>query len=60
MVHPHLEYACHIWFPHTTRDIALESVQKFALRVITKLWAHSYKELLSLNTLPTLEKEGYF
>ena len=47
MVHPHLEYACHIWFPHTTRNIqALESVQKFALRVITKHWAHSYCPLL--------------
>ena len=28
MVRPHLEYVCHIWYPHTTRDIqALESVQ---------------------------------
>ena len=62
MVRPHLEYACHIWSPHTTRDNiqALESVQKFALRVITKLWAHSYEELLSLNALPTLEKRRLF
>ena len=48
--------------PHTTRDNiqALESVQKFALRVITKLWAHSYEELLSLTALPTLEKRRLF
>ena len=60
MVRPHLEYSCHIWSPHTTRDIqALESVQNFALRVITKHWTHSYEELLSLTTLPTLEKGLY-
>ena len=46
---------------HYTRDIqALESVQKFVLRVIIKHWAHSYEELLSLSTLPTLEKRRLY
>ena len=62
MVPPRLEYACYIWsLHHTTRDMqALESVQTFALRVITKHWAHSYEELLSLTTLPTLEKRRLY
>ncbi len=36
-IRPHLEYACKVWDPHLRKDIeALETVQKFALRVCTK------------------------
>ena len=35
-------------------------MQKFALRVITKLWPHRYEELLSFNALQTLEKRRLF
>ena len=59
LIRPHLEYACHVWAPHTSRDInALESVQKFACKMITRRWngiAH-YEDLLSAANLPKLEQ----
>ena len=57
LVRPHMEYACSVWAPYTTKDIgALESVQKFACRMATHNWTSSYQELLSLTDLPTLER----
>ena len=56
-VRSQLEYACPVWDPHLrTAVAALEKVQKFALRLCTKKWAHSnYSSLLEQCYLPTLE-----
>ena len=58
LVRPHLEYACHVWAPHTSKDVnALESVQKFACKMASHTWKdHSYEELLTLTDLSTLER----
>ena len=55
---PHLEYACHVWAPHTYRDTnALESVQKFACRMMSHRWSGAtYEDLLTITNLPTLER----
>ena len=53
-VRPHLEYAAPVWDPHQQGLInALESVQKFALKLCTKNWNASYDETLSNCNLPT-------
>ena len=51
---PKLEYCCAVWDPHYVSDIdALESVQKFAGRVITRQWHSDYHTLCStLNWQP--------
>ena len=55
-IRPHLEYAAIAWDPFLKKDItALESVQKFALKVCTKSWDISYESLLSKSHLPSLE-----
>ena len=56
LVRPHLEYACSVWDPHTQGSIdALEKVQKFALRMVTKRWDAGCDELNNLVNLPTLQ-----
>ena len=56
LVRPHLEYACEVWDPHLTKDInALESVQKFALRMCTKQWSTPYQDLLTITNVPSLK-----
>lgn len=47
-VRPHLEYATFVWDPHLVRDVeALESVQRFAIKVCTKNWHNlSYQDCL--------------
>ena len=54
IVLPKLEYCCAVWDPHYVSDIdALESVQKFAGRVITRQWHSDYHTLCStLNWQP--------
>ena len=55
LVRPHLEYAAQLWDPYAQRDIyKLESVQKFALKLVTHQWDSSYDELLSLVNVPKL------
>ena len=55
LVRPHTEYAASVWNPHLQRDIQqLENVQKFGLRVCTKLWQSDYSELLELTGVPSL------
>ena len=54
LVHPHLEYTCPVWVPHTAKE--LESVQKFAVKMATHNWNASYQELQSLINIPTLER----
>ena len=55
-VRPHLEYAAQVWDPHLQKDIKhLESVQKFALKMSTKLWDGNYAELLDITGIPTLQ-----
>jgi hypothetical protein len=58
LVRPHLEYACHVWAPHTSSDIkTLENVQKFACKMISRRWNGAmYEELLTTTNLPALEK----
>ena len=52
LVRPHLEYACQVWDPHLAGDNkAIESVQKFALKLATAKWDKSYNELLDLAEL---------
>ena len=55
-IRPHLEYASVVWNPYYRGEIAaLESVQKFALRVCLKLWDTNYDELLSAADIPSLQ-----
>ena len=54
---PHLEYAVPVWDPHLIKHTALlERVQKFALKVCTKLWNSTYNSLLSQTDLPRLDQ----
>ena len=54
-IRPHLEYAVPAWDPHLQSHInALESLQKFALKVCTKKWNVNYENLLELSGLSTL------
>ena len=55
MVRPHLEYASQVWDPYLQKDIKLlEGVQKFALRVCSKIYDNSYEDLLDTFQLPEL------
>ena len=56
VIRPHLEYATPVWSPDLTKDVnRLEYVLKFALRVCTKEWSMSYKDLLEkCHCLPEL------
>ena len=55
LIRPHLEYAGVVWDPYLVKDIvAVENVQKFALRVCSKQWNSSYDALLNALTVPTL------
>ena len=58
LVRPHLEYACHVWAPHTSKDInELENVQKFACKMASRQWnGVQYEQLLSITNLPSLER----
>ena len=52
LVRPHLEYACQLWDPHSQNDVnRLESVQRFALKLISHRWDASYEELITLTNL---------
>ena len=56
LVRPHLEYACEVWDPHLTKEKnALESIQKFALRMCTKQWSTPYQDLLTITNVPSLK-----
>jgi hypothetical protein len=53
---PHIEYASPVWDPyHKTEIEAIESVQKFALRMCLKSWSTDYEQLLLESTLPSLK-----
>ena len=56
-VRPLLEYAALVWDPYLKKHIeAIESVQRFATKVCTKVWHNlSYTERLHMLHLPTLE-----
>ena len=56
VVLPKLEYCCAVWDPHLKKDIsALESVQKFAGRVITHHWSTNIESLRSALGWKSLE-----
>ena len=55
-VHPILEYGSIIWDPSSTSySSALESIQFFALKIISKSWSSSYSTLLHLLKLNRLD-----
>ena len=57
LVRPHLEYACQLWDPYSQSDInQLESVQKFALKLVSRRWDAGYEELTNLVDLPQLRR----
>ena len=59
LIRPHLEYGAQVWHPHLVKHTnAIENVQKFALRICSRKWNYSYRELLDLFQLPTLEIAG--
>ena len=63
LVRPLLEYGAEVWHPHLIKDIlALENVQKLALRICSKQWqmSYSYYDLLDRFKLPTLENRRLF
>ena len=52
---PTIRYASDVWDPNLVKDIvAIENVQKFALRVCSKQWSSTYDTLLNALTVPTL------
>ena len=54
-IRPHLEYASVVWSPHLAKDImAIEKVQRFALRVCLKNWTVDNDKALQLANLPTM------
>ena len=56
LVRPHLEYASVVWSPYLKKDIFhLENVQKFGLRMATKMWTYPYHYLLYRSHLNSLE-----
>ena len=61
LIRPHLEYGAQVWHPHLVKHTnAIENVQKFALRICSRKWNYSYRELLDLFQLPTLENRRLF
>lgn len=57
LIRPHLEYAAQLWDPFMQKDISkLESVQKFALKMITHRWDLNYEDLLSIVNVPKLRE----
>ena len=53
---PHLEYCSCVWDPYLIKDIeALESAQKFALKICSKSWTVSYRDLLGASKIQTLQ-----
>ena len=56
LVCPHLEYACPVWTPYSSKDISkLDTVQKFALRMASHNWSARYSDLLDGLNIPSLE-----
>ena len=56
IVRPILEYASAVWDPHSSSLTAsIESVQHFAVKLISKSWSSPYSTLLSALNLATLE-----
>ena len=61
LVRPHLEYAAQVWDPHmSTSTTELENIQKFALRICSKQWSHSYSDLLESASIPSLQNRRTF
>ena len=56
LVRPHLEYAAPLWDPYLQKDVdALEGVQKFAMKLITRKWDQGYTQLMQMVDLPSLQ-----
>ena len=60
-IRPDLEYAVQVWSPYQKGHLnALESVQKFALKVCFKQWSLDYQSLLRTYGIQTLEKRRQY
>ena len=57
-----MDYNCLVWNPYLSKDIqALESVQKFALRMTSCDWSASYTTLCNKFDIPSLaNRRKYF
>ena len=56
IIRPDLEYASSVWDPSQNLQIdALESVQKFGLRMCLKSWNENYDDLLIRSKIPSLK-----
>ena len=56
IIRPNLEYASPVWDPyHKTEIEAMESVQRFALKMCLKSWNTDYNHLLLEARLPSLK-----
>ena len=56
LVRPHMEYACPVWAPYTSKDISkLESVQKFALRMALHNWSAGFSDISNHLSIPSLQ-----
>jgi hypothetical protein len=56
IIRPNLEYASSVWDPsHSLQIDALESVQKFGLRMCLKSWNENYDDLLVKTKIPSLK-----
>ena len=61
LVRPHLEYASAVWSPYKAGEVqAIESVQKFALKICRKVWDQSYETLTDLFRVPSLEERRLY
>ena len=50
LVKPHLEYTSQVWSPYMLKDVQLlEKVQKFALRICSRMYQSEYEELLEFH-----------
>ena len=60
LVRPLLEYATCVWDPYLRKDINIEKVQAFALKICLKEWHVNYDVLIETASIATLEKRRQY